>query len=239
MKKKIYQGSSKILYRSEEDFTIIMAFTDSIKLEDGRIFDISGKGIINNKISSFIMKKLDMVGIENHLIEKINMREQLIQYVDILPIQLSVSTIACGRYVKEFGMEEGYVFDSPIIDFRIQNRELKHPIINEHQIIGFGWLAKEELKELKNKATRIYDFLTGLFAGVGIRLVECQLEFGRVFQDEDFIIMLADEISLDNCRLWDMSTNEKLSFEAIEDDPITAIKTYQKVLQRFNISHNE
>lgn len=234
MRKKIYQGSSKVLYQSEEDFTLIMAFTDNIKLEDGRAFEISGKGVINNKISSCIMNKLDMIGIENHLIEKINMREQLIQYVDIFPIQLHISTVACGRYVKEFGMEEGYVFDSPIIDFKIQNRELKHPIINEHQIMGFCWLAKEELEELKNRALRIYDFLTGLFAGLGIRLVECRLEFGRVLQDEEFIIMLADEISLDNCRLWDMSTNEKLSFEAIEIDPDNAIKVYQAVLQRFN-----
>jgi phosphoribosylaminoimidazole-succinocarboxamide synthase len=236
MKKKIYQGSSKFLYQSEEDFALIMAFTDNIKLQDGRVLDISGKGVINNTISSFIMNKIDMIGIENHLIEKINMREQLVQFVDMLPIQLSISSIAYGRYVQEFGMDEGYVFDNPIIEFRVKNRDLKYPVINEHQIMSFSWLNKEEIKQLKNKATRIYDFLTGLFAGVGIRLVECNLEFGRIFNGEEFICMLADEISLDTCRLWDMNSNEKLSFEVIEQDPTNAIKSYQAVLNRFNIN---
>lgn len=235
MKKKIYHGSNKILYQSAEDFALIMAFTDSIKLENGKVFDVSGKGAINNTLSSFIMTKLDMVGIENHLIEKINMREQLVQFVDMFPVQISISTIAYGRYVTEFGMEEGYVFDNPIIEFRIKNRQLKYPVINEHQITSFSWLTAKELKQLKHKAIRIYDFLTGLFAGVGIRLIESKLEFGKIFSDEEFVCMLADEISLDNCRLWDMNSNQKLSFEIIEQDPDSAIKSYQAVLNRFNL----
>lgn len=236
MKKKVYQGSSKILYQTEENFALIMTFTDKFKLENGNSIDISGKGVINNHISSFIMNKLDMIGIENHLIEKINMREQLVQVVDIFPIHLSIVTIACGRYVSEFGIEEGYVFDNPLIDFKVKNSTLKFPIINEHQIISFGWLTKTEIVELKNKAIRVFDFLAGLFAGIGIRLVECNLEFGRVFNGEEFIIMLADEVSLDNCRLWDVHNNEKLSFEAIDLGPEAAISAYQKVINRFKLS---
>lgn len=239
MKNKIYQGSSKTLYQSDEDFALIMAFSDQFKTSEGRILEIPGKGVINNNISSFIMNRLDMLGIENHLIEKINMREQLVQFVDLFPIQLSISTISCGRYISEFGMEEGYVFDAPIIDFRIKNRDLKYPVINEQQIISFGWMSKEEITELTNKAIRTYDFLTGLFVGVGIRLVECNLEFGKVFNGEDFIIMIADEISPDTCRLWDISNNEKLGFEAIEQDPDNAINYYQKIMQRFNLSVND
>lgn len=239
MKNKVYQGSSKTIYQGNEDFALIMAFTDNIKLEDERVFNISGKGVINNHISSFIMSRLDMVGIENHFIEKLNMREQLIQLVEIFPIQLSISSIACGRYVTEFGIEEGYVFDNPIIDFRIKNSELKYPVTNEHQLISFGWLSKLEINQLKQKAIRTYDFLTGLFAGVGIRLVEAKFEFGRVFNGEESIIMLADEVSQDNCRLWDIASNRKLSWETIEQDPNNAIDAYQTVLQRFNISFGE
>ncbi len=244
MRNKIYQGSSKILYQTDKEYSLIMSFTDDIKLQNGKTFNASGKGVINNTISSYIMSKLDMVGIENHLIEKINMREQIVQFVDIIPISISVSTLACGRYIKEFDMEEGYVFDQPMIDFRIKNAELKYPVINEYQIINFGWVSIEEIKILKKKAIRIADFLTGLFAGIGIRMVECNLEFGRVFNGEEFIIMIADEISPDNCKLWDLNNNEKLGFEAIEcaieqdsqQDLDQAILSYQNILKRFNVS---
>lgn len=227
MKEKLYQGSSKILYQSSEDFALIMSFTDKILLDNGEIVDISGKGVLNNNISAFIMSKLDMVGIDNHLIEKINMREQLIQTVDIFPIQVAVSSVACGRFVQEFSMEEGYVFDHPIIDFRVKSSELKYPIINEHQILNFGWLTNKEINEVKHKAIRIYDFLSGLFVGIGIRLVECRLEFGRVFNGEEFVVMLADEISPDNCRLWDINSNEKLGMELIAVSHDQALKSYQ------------
>ncbi|MCC8417001.1 MAG: phosphoribosylaminoimidazolesuccinocarboxamide synthase [Rickettsia endosymbiont of Bryobia graminum] len=229
MKEKLYQGSSKILYQSQEDFAYIMAFTDKMTLENGKIIDIAGKGVLNNNISSFIMTKLDMVGIDNHFIEKLNMREQLIQSVDIFPIQISVSSVACGRFVKEFSMEEGYVLDHPIIDFKVRSSELKHPIINEHQILNFGWLSTKEISQVKQQALRVYDFLSGLFVGIGIRLIECQLEFGRVFNGKEFMVMLADEISPDNCRLWDIHNNEKLGRELMDIDPDKGFKSYQTI----------
>ncbi|XVN43130.1 MAG: phosphoribosylaminoimidazolesuccinocarboxamide synthase [Candidatus Rickettsia vulgarisii] len=229
MKEKLYQGSSKILYQSQEDFAYIMAFTDKMTLENGEIIDIAGKGVLNNNISSFIMTKLDMVGIDNHLIEKLNMREQLIQSVDIFPIQVSIASVACGRFVKEFSMEEGYVLDHPIIDFKVRSNELKHPIINEHQILNFGWLSKKEISQVKQQALRVYDFLSGLFVGIGIRLVECQLEFGRVFNSEEFMVMLADEISPDNCRLWDINSNEKLGKELMNIDLDKGLKSYRTI----------
>ncbi len=229
MKQKLYQGSSKILYQSTEDFAFIMAFTDKITLENGEIVEIFGKGVLNNNISSYIMTKLDMLGIDNHLIEKINMREQLIQSVDVLPIQISVTGLACGRFVKEFSMEEGYVFDHPIIDFKVRSGELKHPIINEHQILNFGWLSKKEVEQVKLQSLRIYDFLSGLFTGIGIRLVECTLEFGRVFNGEEFVVMLTDEISPDTCRLWDMNNNEKLGRELIYTNIENGLKSYQAI----------
>lgn len=239
MKTKIYEGSSKILYKTEEKHLLTMAFTDKIRLKDGKTLDIFGKGVINNAISSFIMQKLDLIGVENHFVDKVNMREQVVQLVEMLPVQIYVSNIACDRYVEQFGMQEGYVFDTPIIDYRIKNKELNYPIINEHQIITFGWILREELLEIKNKSLRIFSFLSGLFAAIDIRLVSCCLEFGRVFYNEDFATILADEITPDSCGLWDMSSNEKLGIEAIKEDNKDPIKSYQIILDRFNISPNK
>lgn len=235
MKEKIYTGSSKTLYQSDEDHALIMSFDDNLKLQDKSSIVVSGKGVINNSISGFLMQKLDLIGIETHFIQKNNMRQQLVQFVDVFPVQLRISSLASGRYVTDFGMEDGFVFDSPIIDFRVKNGDLNYPIINEHQICSFSWLSKKEIAELKRIAIRVYDFLTGFFAGVSIRLVDIKLEFGRVFNGEEYMIMLTDEISPDTCKLWDMHSNEKLCYEIAETDPDRIIDVYQEVLRRLNI----
>jgi phosphoribosylaminoimidazole-succinocarboxamide synthase len=235
IKEKIYKGSSKTLYNSDEEYALIMSFDDYLKISNDKVIEVSGKGVINNAISAYIMQKLDAIGIDNHLIEKTNMRRQLIQLVDVYPVQLHISTVACGRYVSEFGMESGFVFESPVIDFRIKNRELNYPIINESQIISFGWMNKYELKDIKRKAIRIHDFLTGLFTTASIRMVDIKLEFGRVFNGEEFISMLVDEVSPDTCKLWDMETNEKLCYEVANEDASKVMSTYQEVLDRLNI----
>jgi len=235
MKEKIYTGSSKTLYQADEDYALIMSFNDTLKLQDKSSIVISGKGVINNSISAFLMQKLELIGIETHFIQKNNMRQQLIQFVDVYPVQIYVSSLASGRYVTDFGMEDGFVFDSPIIDFRVKNGDLNYPIINEHQIYSFSWLSKKEIKNLKKVAIRVHDFLTGFFAGIGIRLVDIKLEFGRVFNGEDYIIMLTDEISPDTCKLWDMYNNEKLCYEIAENNPDRVINAYQEVLKRLNI----
>lgn len=232
MNEKIYKGSSKTLYQSDEDYALILSFDDTLTTSDKKSLSISGKGVINNSISSILMQKLDLIGIENHLIKKTNMRQQLIQFVDIYPIQVCVCALACGRYVSDFGMEDGFVFESPIIDFRVKNKELGYPIINESQMISFGWMDNKELESLKTQAIRIFDFLTGLFSGLQIRLVDIKLEFGRVFNGEDFITILADEISPDTCRLWDMESNEKLCYEIAETHPEKVVPAYQEVLKR-------
>ena len=235
MKEKIYTGSSKTLYQADEDYALIMSFNDTLKLQDKSSIVISGKGVINNSISAFLMQKLELIGVETHFIQKNNMRQQLIQFVDVYPVQVHVSSLASGRYVTDFGMEDGFVFDSPIIDFRVKNGDLNYPIINEHQIYSFSWLSKKEIRDLKKVAIRVHDFLTGFFAGIGIRLVDIKLEFGRVFNGEDYIIMLTDEISPDTCKLWDIYNNEKLCYEIAETNPDFVINAYQEVLKRLNI----
>ncbi|RYE06420.1 MAG: phosphoribosylaminoimidazolesuccinocarboxamide synthase [Rickettsiaceae bacterium] len=233
-KQKVYTGSTKILYKTPEEHTLIMAFTDYFKTEDGNILNISGKGALNNNLSSFIMHKLDMIGIENHFIDKLNMREQLIQLVEVFPVQASVSIIACGRYVTEFGIEEGYVFDHPVIDFKIKNSILRYPVVNEHQILSFDWLSYDDIKQVKKQTIRVFDFLTGFFAAAGIRLIECTLEFGKVYDGEEFVVMIVDEISIDNCKLWDMNTNEKLGIEALRDNPENATEMCKNIMSRIS-----
>jgi len=237
MKEKIYTGSSKTLYHSGEEYALIMSFNDTLKLKNKTILEVSGKGAINNSISSFLMEKLDLIGVETHFIQKNNMRQQLIQFVDVFPVQVHVSSLASGRYVSDFGMESGFVFDSPIIDFRVKNGDLNYPIINEYQIYNFGWLSKKEISDLKKLAIRVHDFLTGLFAVINIRVVDIKLEFGRVFNGEENTIMLTDEISPDSCKLWDMDSNEKLCYEVAETNPNKVVEVYQEVLRRLNIKN--
>lgn len=235
-REKIYEGSSKILYEIENDpATLIQFFKDDMILKNGEKIDVSGKGIIKNNISSFIMDRMNLAGLDNHYIEKLNMREQKIDISDVVPVHVVISNISSGRYVEQFGIEEGYVFDAPIIDFRVKNREKGHPTINEYQMVHFGWLDEDELDELLHIAFRANDFLSGLFAGVGIRLVEASLEFGRVFDGEDFKFIIVDEITPDNCKLWDIETNEKLDFEYAMENPGNAISIYKEVAKRFKI----
>jgi phosphoribosylaminoimidazole-succinocarboxamide synthase len=236
-KDKIYSGTTKTLYELEDPSTLLLSFNDHFKLPDKKIIEIAGKGVLNNSISSLLMSKLDLVGIPHHFIEKLNMRQQLIQFVDALPVQVHITSVACGRYVTEFGLEEGYVFDAPLIDFRIKNSDLNYPIINESQIISFNWMALNEINDLKRIATRVHDFISGLFAGIGVRMVECKLEFGRFLAQDDFGLMLVDELSPDNCRLWDMYTNEKLCFEVADESPDLVIAAYQEIWSRFNNNH--
>lgn len=234
-KDKIYEGSEKIFYSAEEEFALIEFFKDSTKLPNGEVVESSGKGVLRNSISAFLMNKLDMAGIDNHLIEKINMREQLIQMVDMIPMQISISYLACGRYITEFGLEEGYVFDRPMIDFYFKTADRLLPSCNENHIMNMCLLTSYEIEAIKKITMRAADFLAGFFASSGIRLVEATFELGKVFTGEEFIMMIADEISPDSCRLWDLDNNKKLDFEAIIENPDNAVKIYKEVAKRIGI----
>jgi phosphoribosylaminoimidazole-succinocarboxamide synthase len=238
IRNKALESDSKIIYETEDDFILAQFFKDTIRI-GGNVVQIDGKGILNNTISAILMDKLDMVGIENHYIEKINMREQLIQAVDIIPVKVFVTNIAYGRYVQDFGIEEGYVFDRPMLDFQVKNIKTLHPI-NEEQLVNFGWMGPKEMKVLKNQAYRVNDFLTGLFAGVGLRLVQIKLEFGRIFNGENFIMMLAGEISPETCVLLNLSNNEHFSLDFlvknIDEISSNGLYIYQEVAKRLTES---
>ena len=175
-RQKIYEGSRKDIFQtSDDESTLTMFFKDDLVIGD-KTKTISGKGIINNTISSFMMQKIDIVGIENHFIEKINMREQLVQILDMIPVQVRITNVAVKEYVSKFGVQEGFLFDRPMIEFRVKNKLTGFPVINESQMKGFNWLSGYEIKDIKKLAKRINDFLSGYFAACSLRLIEINLE---------------------------------------------------------------
>jgi len=238
--KKLYEGKAKILYSSPEKGTAIQHFKDdATAFNNQKKTIIEGKGILNNRISEHILSGLNQVGIETHLIKRINMREQLIKIVEIIPIEFVVRNIATGSLTKRLGIEEGTVLDKPLIEFYFKNDDLNDPIIAKEHIIAFGWAEEIELDWIVNQCLRINDFMQGLFKGIGIKLVDFKLEFGRLGQDEKKRIILADEISPDTCRLWDASSDKKLDKDRFRKDLGNLLEAYQEVARRLNILHEE
>lgn len=235
-KEKMFEGNDKIFYYHEkEEYALIEHFKDTAYLSDGTITSVSGSGILRNSISAFLMSKLDLVGIDHHFIEKINMREQMVQMVDILPIKFVVSYLASGRYVTEFGMEEGSVFEKPMLDLKYKTSDKKYATVTEEQIMHLCYMNKYAVAEIKKSVIRASDFLAGVFAGAGIRLVESSFVLGTVFDGHEFTALIADEISPATCRLWDLSDNTKLDFERVMQNPEDTIEVYQEISRRLGI----
>ena len=238
--KKLHEGKAKILYAAPEKGTAIQHFKDSATaFNNQKKSIIEGKGILNNRISEHILSSLNQVGIETHLIKRINMREQLVKLVEIIPIEFVVRNIATGSLTKRLGIEDGTVLDKPLIEFCYKNDDLNDPLVAKEHITAFGWAEEIELNWIINQCLRINDFMQGMFKGVGIKLVDFKLEFGRLNQDGKKRIVLADEISPDTCRLWDASSEEKLDKDRFRKDLGNLLEAYQEVARRLNILHEE
>ena len=167
------------------------------------------------------------------------MREQLIKLVEIIPIEFVVRNIATGSLTKRLGIEDGTVLDKPLVEFFYKNDELNDPLIAREHIYAFGWASAIELNWITNQCLRVNDFMQGMFKGVGIKLIDFKLEFGRLIQNEKKKIVLADEISPDTCRLWDATSEEKLDKDRFRKDLGNLLKAYQEVARRLNILHEE
>ncbi len=236
--KKLYEGKAKILYASPEKNLAIQHFKDdATAFNNQKKATIEGKGILNNRISEHILSNLNQIGIKNHLIKRINMREQLVKIVEIIPIEFIVRNIASGSLTKRLGIEEGTVLDRPLIEYCLKNDDLGDPLISREHILTFDWLNIMELDWISEECRRINDFLQGMFRGVGIKLVDFKVEFGRSSQDNN--IILADEISPDTCRLWDSTTEKKLDKDIFRKDLGNLIEGYQEVARRLNILHEQ
>lgn len=234
---KIYEGKAKVLYEGPEPGTVIQYFKDDATAFNGEKHDvIAGKGVLNNRISAHIMTKLEAIGIPTHFIRSINMREQLVRSVEIIPIELVVRNIAAGSLCKRLGLKEGEILPKPLVEFYYKKDELGDPLVGEDHIFTFGWADPYELEEMVAMAWRVNDYLNGMFAGIGLKLVDFKLEFGRIWGEHgELYLVLADEVSPDNCRLWDAKTNEKFDKDRFRQDLGDLVEGYQYVAQRLGL----
>ena len=238
--KKLYEGKAKILYEGPESGTAIQHFKDdTTSFNNLKKTNVEGKGVLNNRISEHILKNLNQIGIKTHLIKRLNMREQLVTLVEIIPVEFIVRNIATGSLTKKLGIAEGTILSKPLIEYSYKNDDLGDPLVAREHIIEFNWATNEELDLIKNLCLRINDFMQGMFRGVEIKLVDFKLELGRINRVGKKEIILADEISPDTCRLWDAVSEKKLDKDRFRKDLGNIIQAYQEVARRLGIMHEE
>jgi len=235
-RRRIYEGKAKVLFEGPEPGTLIQYFKDDASaFNNQKKGTITGKGVLNNRISEYLMMRLESMGIPTHFVRRLNMREQLVREVEIIPVEVVMRNVAAGSFAKRFGMEEGTPLPRSIAEYYYKSDELGDPLVTEEHITAFGWASPQDLDDMFNLALRINDYLSGLFLGAGIRLVDFKLEFGRLYTQDDMRIVLADEISPDNCRLWDIKTNEIMDKDRFRRDLGGVAEAYQEVARRLGI----
>ena len=235
-RRRIYEGKAKILYEGPEPGTLVQFFKDDATAFNKKKHEIvDGKGVLNNRISEHIFKCMTRVGIPNHFIKRINMREQLIKEVEIIPLEVIVRNVAAGTLSERLGIPEGEVLPRSIIEFCYKKDELGDPLVAEEHITAFGWASPQEIDDMMALAIRVNDFLSGLFAGIGIQLVDFKIELGRLWENEMMRLVVADEISPDSCRLWDMKSNEKMDKDRFRRDLGGMLEAYREVANRLGI----
>ncbi len=235
-RRRIYEGKAKILYEGTEPGTVIQYFKDDATAGNGAKKDtIEGKGVLNNRISEYLMTQLAGIGVPTHFVRRLNMREQLIKEVEIIPLEVVVRNVAAGSLSKRLGIEEGTVLPRSIIEFYYKNDELNDPMVTEEHITAFGWASPQEIDDIMALAIRVNDFLAGLFLGAGIQLVDFKIECGRLWENDLMRVVVADEISPDSCRLWDVQTKDKLDKDRFRRDMGGLLEAYQEVARRLGI----
>ena len=235
-RRRIYEGKAKVLYEGPEPGTLIQHFKDDATAFNAKKHAlIEGKGVLNNRICEYLFQKLGDIGVPTHFIKRLNMREQLIREVEIIPLEVVVRNVAAGSLAERLGLEEGSALPRSIIEFYYKNDKLNDPLVTEEHITAFGWATPQEIDEVMSLALRINDFLVGLFLGIGIRLIDFKVEFGRLWDNEQARIVLADEISPDCCRLWDVETSNKLDKDRFRRDLGGVLEAYQEVARRLGV----
>jgi len=235
-RRRIYEGKAKILYEGPEPGTLVQFFKDDATAFNKKKHDvIEGKGVLNNRISEYIFTALNRIGVPTHFIKRLNMREQLIREVEIIPLEVVVRNIAAGSISKRLGIEEGTVLPRSVIEFYYKADALDDPMVTEEHVTAFGWASPQEIDDIMALAIRVNDFLTGLFLGIGIQLVDFKIECGRLWEGDMMRIVVADAISPDSCRLCDIETNEKLDKDRFRRDLGGLVEAYQEVARRLGI----
>ena len=237
-RRRIYEGKAKVIFEGPEPGTLVQYFKDDASAFNNKKRGIiTGKGVLNNRISEHLMRQLNEIGIPTHFVRRLNMREQLVKAVEIIPIKVVVRNVAAGSLATRLGIAEGTTLPRSIVEYQYKSDDLDNPYVSEEHITAFGWASTQDLDDMLSLALRVNDFLNGLFFGIGIRLVDFRLEFGRLYSDDDVRIVVADEISPDNCRLWDMVTGEKMDKDRFRHDLGRVEEGYQEVARRLGILH--
>lgn len=230
MKELLYEGKAKQVYKADDDDCLIIKYKDTATAFNGvKKVDFAGKGKLNCTISNMIFKNLEKEGIPTHFIKEIDDITILVKKVQIVPLEVIVRNIAAGSFVARYGAKEGVVFDEPIVEFSYKEDALNDPLINNMHIVALKLATKQELQIITDYALKVNEYLKKFFLKGNMKLVDFKIEFGRT---KDGTIILADEISPDSCRLWDVITNQKLDKDVFRKGIGDLITTYQEVLGR-------
>ena len=235
---QLYEGKAKKVFETENPELLIVSYKDDATAFNGlKKGTISGKGVINNKMSNRLMQRLESEGVPTHFVEELNDRETLVKRVNIVPLEVIIRNIAAGSFSKNYGVPEGKEFISPTIEFSYKNDELGDPLCNSYHAVALGLCTREEIEIIKKYAFKVNDFLKSFWKECGVILVDFKIEFGRL---SDGTIVLADEISPDTCRLWDSETHEKLDKDRFRRDLGGVEDAYNEIMSRLekNISNN-
>ncbi|MEL7278717.1 MAG: phosphoribosylaminoimidazolesuccinocarboxamide synthase [Pseudomonadota bacterium] len=235
-RKKIYEGKAKTLFEGPEPGTIVQYFKDDATAFNAEKKDvIEGKGVLNNMLSEYFMLGLTNVGIPNHFMKRLNMREQLVRACEIIPLEVIVRNYSAGSMAKRLGMDEGTQLPRPIVEYCLKNDDLGDPLVTEEHIAAFGWASQQDMDDILSLALRVNDFLSGVMYGVGIRLIDFKIEIGRVYEGDFMRLIVADEISPDSCRLWDIETGQKLDKDVFRRDLGSLTDAYSEVAKRLGV----
>ena len=233
---KIYEGKAKILYEGPAPGTLVQYFKDDATAFNAKKKDvIEGKGVLNNRLSEFFMNGLNEIGVPTHFIKRLNMREQLIRNCEIVPLEVIVRNFSAGSFAKRLGIAEGTRLPRPIVEHCYKDDALGDPLVTEEHIAAFGWASQQDMDDILAIALRVNDFLSGLMLGVGIRLVDFKIEIGRIYEEDFHRLVVADEISPDSCRLWDIKTGEKLDKDVFRHDLGNLTNAYTEVAHRLGV----
>lgn len=231
-REQLYEGKAKKVYATDDPGLVIVSYKDDATAFNGqKKGTISGKGVINNRMSNYLFRRLEQKGIPTHFVEELSDRETLVKHVQIVPLEVIVRNVAAGSFAKRLGVEEGKQLLSPTLEFSYKNDELGDPFINDYYALALGLATREEIDRITEMAFAVNDFLKEFFRQVGVLLVDFKLEFGR-FGGQ---IVLADEISPDTCRLWDIRTHEKLDKDRFRRDMGGVEEAYREIFSRIGL----
>ena len=226
----LYEGKAKKVYATEDPALLVVAYKDDATAFNGKKKGtIAGKGVVNNRMSNFLMERLEEAGVPTHLVRELSERETLVKKVDIIPLEVVVRNVSAGSFSRRYGVEEGLVFAAPTVEFSYKNDALDDPLIPECHILALALALEDELEVIRGLALRVNAFLRAFWAERGVTLVDFKLEFGRL---PDGRIVLADEISPDTCRLWDSATGEKLDKDRFRRDLGGVEEAYAEIARR-------